>query len=223
MTTICLHQPIFFPYLGVFHKIRESDIFVLMDDDQYSKNNWFNRNRIKTILKSEAKWFTIPIAKSQSFKPINEVQVSKKSSWKSKHLNMFRENYRGANFFSEVFDIINQVYDLQSTKLIDYNIKSIELVLEYLCIDTPIVKISELDLPETNNPTERIINVCQSLKATTYLSGSFGVHYLEEEKFTNLKLRYHEFVSHQYDQLGEGFVSDLSIIDYMFNIGSKFS
>ena len=108
MAKICLHQPIFFPYLGVFQKIRESDIFVLMDDDQYSKNNWFNRNRIKTLLKSEAKWFTIPIAKSQSFKPINEVQVSSKSSWKSKHLNMFRENYRGSNFFSEVFDIINQ-------------------------------------------------------------------------------------------------------------------
>ena len=93
MLSATFHQPVFFPYLGVFDKIKDTDIFVLMDDDQYVKNSWFNRNRVKVCMNSKIKWLTIPVPKGQSFFKIDKIKIEADGEWKKSHLNFLKENY----------------------------------------------------------------------------------------------------------------------------------
>ena len=42
------HQPVYLPWLGLFHKISLSDTYVFFDEVQYLPKDWMNRNYIKT-------------------------------------------------------------------------------------------------------------------------------------------------------------------------------
>ena len=37
---IAIHQPEHFPYMGFFQKMEKADMFIILDDVQYTKNNF---------------------------------------------------------------------------------------------------------------------------------------------------------------------------------------
>ena len=96
---IAIHQPNFFPWAGYFYKIYLSDIFVFLDDVQYSKNSYTNRASI--ILEQKSSWLTIPIKSSLKTK-IYDIQVAD-SLWKKKHLSKLVNAYKRSDFFSEIY------------------------------------------------------------------------------------------------------------------------
>src|ERR1035437_1984540 len=113
-----IHQPNYLPYLGFFDKIRRSDIFVILDDAQFSKGDFHNRNRIKTS--TGAKWITIPII--EPFKPINETYINYnvkngKFVWNDSHLFLLKENYQKAPFFDTIFPGLEEIYYTHKEKL----------------------------------------------------------------------------------------------------------
>ena len=59
---VSVHQPQYIPWIGYFHKIRSSDLFVLLDNVQYKKREFQNRNKIRT--KEGSIWLTVPVAKT---------------------------------------------------------------------------------------------------------------------------------------------------------------
>ena len=81
--------------------------------------------------------------------------------------------------------------------------------------------MSELELSKELKATEKILEVCKLLDADVYLSGPFGRHYLDEQQFIDVKLKYHEFISPVYTQLGDVFIPNLSALDYTLNCGGK--
>lgn len=220
MTTIvCCHQPNFFPYMGLFDKVRQSDIFVIQDTYQFEK--WVKRNRIKLMESSKAKWLTIPLQKGYSTLPIREILLGKNLNWKRKHLNTLYQNYHKAMYFDEYFtEIKKKVYDIESNKLIDYNIASIQLILGIFNIECEQVLTSELDIPSGLSTTEKLIKTTKLVGGDVYLSGISGDNYLDKAMFKEVKLKIQKFNHLIYKQLGKGFLKNLSIIDYLFNVGN---
>lgn len=221
-TIVTCHQPSFLPYLGVFDKIRLSDVYVILDNYQFEIGTWFNRNRIKIRSNSKPKWLTIPIRKGFSFRPVREIMISEDHNWKQKHLNMISENYRKAPFFDEYFPLIRkEIYGIESQFLIDYSMASNLMILDIFDIDVKKVIVSDLDLPEDLSPTEKLVEITRKVGGDVYHSGISGDNYLDKSKFNDVKLKIQSFTHPVYSQQGNEFVPNLCILDYLLNIGNR--
>jgi hypothetical protein len=145
--------------------------------------------------------------------------------WKRQHKNSLKSSYGNAPYFKEHFPFFQQVYDRHWEKLADLNVHIIDYLLKQLSISTPIRFESELDT--ATQATGRIIEICQKLKADTYLSGSGGKDYLEEDKFVQAKIKlvYQDFTHPVYNQQvmsqEKDFIPYMSILDLLFNAGPK--
>jgi len=216
--TIGIHQPNYLPYLGFFDKIRRSDIFVILDDAQFSKGDFHNRNRIKTS--SGSKWITVPVV--ESFKPINNTYINNqlrfdKLKWSDYHLSLLNENYRKALCFNSVFPKLSEIYSQQYEYLSSINIHLIRLICSLLEIKTPLYFSSELRLK--SNSTQRLVDICEHFNADVYLSGQDGPKYMDMNLFQKrqIEVEVQNFVHPIYNQLFDGFIPYLSALDFLFN------
>ncbi|MCM8796425.1 MAG: WbqC family protein [Candidatus Omnitrophica bacterium] len=214
---VSVHQPQYLPWLGYFHKICQSDIFVFLDNVQYKHREYQNRNRIRTS--NGWMWLTVPIIKGHAYPNISEVYIDNSQGWSRKHWRAITLNYAQASFFNTYKSFFNDLYGMQWERLIDLNIYIIKKINEFLGITKKIYFESELNIKTIN--TQRIIDICKTLKADTYLSGSGGKNYLNEELFrsNNIKLVYQDFRHPEYAQRYQGFVPFMSAIDLLFNHG----
>ncbi len=215
---IAAHQPQYLPWLGYFHKIYKSEAFVFLDNVQYEDREYQNRNRIRT--KDSWVWLSVPVLKTeQSYPNISEVYIDNSQGWNKRHSRSIYLNYARAPFFKEYSGFFEDLYKKNWGRLIDLNIYLIKSINQFLGIDKELYLESELKITSTS--TQRIIDICQALKADTYLSGEGGRAYLEEEKFkqNKIKLIYQNFQHPQYLQLYKPFLPFMSIIDLLFNHG----
>ena len=166
---IAIHQPEHFPYLGFFNKMKNVDLFVILDDAQFSKGNFHNRNKLLNKNNVE-EWFTVELQKYNLGAKINEISVSESPGWKRKILAKLQQNFK--------FDF-TKIYD--NDKLLEINMNSINFCRNKLNIDTPLVYSSTLGIE--SNKSDRLADICREFKATEYVSGSGGKNYLDESKF----------------------------------------
>ena len=175
---ISIHQPLHFPYLGFFQKMEMADVFVLLDDVKFCKNEFYNRNRFKNKQERD-EWFTVPVEKKANSKLIKDVYVAKDFGWKKKLLKQMYYNFK--EDFSDIYE---------HEKIIDMNIDSIEYCRKKLNINNKIINSSELNINGVKS--ERLSNICKELGATEYISGPFGKNYLDVSFFDNIRVSYFE-------------------------------
>lgn len=217
MTLVSIRQPGYIPYMGLFKKIDSSDIFVFFDDAQYAIRAWDNRNKI--LKNNEAVWLSVPVIKPFK-KSLNEVEIDLEK-WNFKHLEIIKNNYKQSPFFYDYWNDIELIISQKWEKLVDLNIALIKHFMQVLNITTKTVKSSELNA--TGNSSEKLFNICKKLNADRYLSGEMGKEYLNEELFRNggIDVIYEHFIHPKYSQNSDNFISNLSIIDLLFNEGKN--
>ena len=168
---VSIHQPEHFPYLGFFKKMDESDIFVILDDVQYKKNNFQNRNRFLNRNEIE-EWFSVQIEKGSSKRLINEIKVSSDHRWQRKVIKQLYMNFKKDYSF---------IYEGKSL-LLDINMASINHFKNLLGIEAEIIMASDI-LTQTSK-TDLLVEICKEVGASSYISGCGGKDYLELNKFT---------------------------------------
>jgi hypothetical protein len=218
-----IHQPNYIAYLGFFDKMLKSDIFVLLDDAQFSKGDFHNRNRIK--VNSGPKWITIPV--KSAFRPINEVVINKDAIfsgmvWNEYHFHLIRENYGRSKYFNCFSKMLSEIYFEEYDRLIDINLNMIEFIRQGFRIKTPVFLSSELKIKTSS--TQRLIDICNHFEADCYLSGQDGPKYMDMSLFEKNKIRVEvqDFKHPTYTQQYGGFVPYLSAVDALFNAGNIF-
>jgi len=216
---VSVHQPHYLPWLGYFDKIARSDVFVILDNVQYKKREYQNRNRIRTA--DGVKWLTVPVnTRGKYYQTTGEVEIDNSEDWRSIHLRTLELNYRRAPHFDDCFRELADLYNQKEWLLLaDLNISMLRLFMKKLGIDVPIRFETELKVEGLK--TERIINICRALGADTYLSGSGAREYLDETAFaeSGLGLEYQSYEHPVYPQLQGGFEPYMALVDLLFNAG----
>ncbi|HHP7241116.1 MAG TPA: WbqC family protein [Cyclobacteriaceae bacterium] len=219
--TVSIHQPNFIPWIGYFYKISKSDTFVLLDNVQYTKNSFINRNRIKTP--QGVNWLTIPVKQSGKSKQyIFETEIVNPEKSLSKIIKSVEQNYKKSKYFDVYFDPFCDILGRHPSLLSELNKELIIWVAQEFNMGGKIMLASEI-IEEFDDATERLIAACKSLGADAYYSGFGGGDYQDEQLFhkNGIKLVYSSFNHPTYNQLWGDFEKNLSIIDLIFNEGAE--
>ncbi len=213
---VSIHQPNYFPWLGYFYKIAQSDVFVLLDDVQFSNEGMHNYHYIKTPQGSLR--LKIPV-EQHTGDLIMSVKTKDFLGWKQKHIKTIEVNYKKSAFFSTVFIDYVQLIDREHSNLSEMNTAIINFMLEKFGIATKIVKSSELNITSTKE--EKVMDICNALNATTYYSGTGAKAYQSEIDFNSrgLELKYSVFNPFEYKQLWGSFQSNVTVLDFIMNCG----
>ncbi len=216
---VSIHQPQYMPWLGYFDKIAQADVFVLLDTVQYKKNEWQNRNRIKTA--DGWQWLTVPVTYHYP-QSIREVAVNSREKWQHRQKQAITTNYRKAPHWSLLEPFLEEVWTRQWQTIAQLNIHVVRGLSGVLGIETPIHVASETgEFPE--DPDDRLIAITRHFGADTYLAGSGGHGYMDMEKYLRhrVSVLFQEYRHPVYRQQFGDFISFMSVIDLIFNHGRE--
>ena len=217
-------QPYLFPYIGYWQLINAVDIFVLLDDVNFIKRGYINRNSI--LINGKPYVFSIPVKDVSQNRLIKDMKLCFDRKEKKKFLTRLELAYRKAPFFDSIFSLMRTSIETDTENLTDYIWNSIELVTQYLKIATIVVKSSELVKDNTLTGQDRIIEICKRVHANIYINLSGGRKLYHERKFREHGIELFfldtKFERISYSQFENSFVENLSIIDIlMFNSVEK--
>lgn len=216
-------QSNYIPWRGYFYFIQSVDHFVFHDDLQYTKQDWRNRNLIKT--KQGVKWLSVPVKYLQTAQLINETEVyydsKNKSSWQRDHLNQFKQHYDKAPFVNDAITILQEAFQFHDRTISELNIRLIRQVCAYLGISTTFSMSSDYGL--SGKKTDRLIQLLRKLGATHYLSGPAAESYLDKRAFVEngIALEYVGYDFPSYPQLWGEFIGNVSVLDLIANCGPE--
>lgn len=189
---ISINQPAFLPWINYFKRISEVDIFVLLDDVQFEKNSYINRNKILSQNDNQDLWLTIPLEKMKFHSKDNVIKnlsISSDKFWKKKQLKTIVQNLSKQNNFSLIRNDIDKIYGYNDTNLLKFLINQLEIIKKILKIDTKIIQSSDLGINQKKS--FKIFEICKKLNADEYVSGPEGKNYLDKSLFKNkIKLSY---------------------------------
>lgn len=213
-------QPTYFPWGGYFNLIASVSVFVFLDDVQYERGTWHNRNRV--LMQGGAHWLTVPVMRGHLGEAINQVRTDEKLPWRKKHIALLQQIYGKHPFAEQLIPLCEDLIgDEDLGILARLNERIIAAFCERLDITTRLLRSSELGI--AGQRSERLAKMCEHLGCDAYLSPPGAAEYLEVDRFvdmTRVKLSINDFQPAAYEQRGAtGFVSHLSIIDVVANLG----
>lgn len=218
-------QPYFVPYIGYFQLIQAADKFVVYDNIQFTKKGWINRNRI--LVNGKDEYISIPLKKDSDYLNIDQRVVSELFvSEGAKTLRKIKELYRKAPYFENTFPVIEKIFAYPETNLFGYIYYSLRQLCDHLNMDTEFVISSSLDIDHSLKSEEKVIALCEALKADTYINPIGGVELYSKQHFKEkaIELCFSKSNPIIYKQFDHEFVPWLSIIDVMmFNSKEQIS
>lgn len=208
-------QPYLFPYIGYFQLINAVDKFIIYDDVNFINKGWINRNRI--LVNSIPHTFTVPLKNASQNAIIRDLKLAIDNRWKTKFIKTLELSYKKAPYFKETFDIVEDVINTKSTFLIDWHLKSLDLIKSYLEIKTNFTNSSKQYKNKNLKGQERIIDICIKERATDYINLIGGKDLYNDQSFIDKKVKLYFLESNliMYKQFNNEFVPCLSIIDVL--------
>ena len=216
---VAIHQPEYLPWLGFFKKMMNVELFVFLDDVQFCKKGWQNRNRIR--INDGTTLLSIPVH-THSYPKINEVTIDNEKNWSIRHKKSILYNYARAPYFDEIKDFVEYIFEKKFQYLVDLNTEIIKFIMNELEIKSKIVFSSELEISKKGS--DRVIDICKAVGADHYITGTFWAESnlrVEEFKKSNIDVEFQKFQHPIYKQIHGEFIPEMSIIDLLFNKGRK--
>jgi len=221
MKVVAALQPGYLPWLGYFDLMKRSDLFVIEDNLKYTKQDWRNRNRIRAV--NGATYLTVPVKKGASSLPINEVEIDNEQPWARRHWNLIEENYRCAPFWPGYAPVLRDLLERPWFRLIDLDLALTEFLAREFRIETPTVLLSELPVVFGEDKTESLVALIRAVNGTAFVEGASGRNFIDVTQFeaAGLGIRFQDYVCRPYPQQYEPFISHLSALDLLLNVGPE--
>lgn len=221
---ICAHQPPFLPWLGIVESMLVSDVFCIVDDVQFERSGWQNRNDIKTPNGRE--WLTLPVVKKGRLgQLISDVEISPTDFKPLRMWKTIEMNYRKATFFPLYKDEIADLILQPAFTMVDFNMRFLEYLKILLNAKCRFVYSSDLGIGQVSKII-RPIRICQAAGCKILYSGSGAKVYMDVPMLerSGLRIVWHDYekrhVQYQQQFMRLGFIPCLSFVDYLFNCGA---
>lgn len=211
-------QPTYLPYLGYFHLIAQADVFVFLDDVQFARRSWQQRNRI--LGAGGEVMLSVPVQKAERDAAIADIEISDAEPWREKHLASLRHAYARRPFFAEGMAFVEAQLGSPATKLADLNCSLIQGAAERLQLTAEFVRASALAAP--GHRSEHLLAICRAVGATRYLSPIGSRDYMDDDGVfaaAGFPVRFQGFVEIPYPQGAEPFTPYMAFIDAVMNLG----
>ena len=222
MKRVGIIQPNYIPWRGYFDFIRQVDTFVFLDDVQYTKQDWRNRNKIR-LKNGDLTWLTVPVRTSADTL-IKDVEIDHKVPWVRKHLTAIELNYNKTPFFDMYFDPFRKVLEAGIPLLSDLDMELTKLICGWLGISNELRKSSDLQCAGTKD--HKLIEMMQKVGGTHYLSGPAARAYIQPDlwKSAGIEMSYIRYPDYpEYPQIAAPFAPGVSVLDLVFMTGPKAS
>lgn len=216
---VAISQSNYIPWKGYFDLIASVDIFVLYDEMQYTKNDWRNRNKIKT--NNGLLWLTIPVdTKNKLTQKISEAQTAN-HIWRKKHWASICQSYAKSPYFDCYKNDLSKLFlEHNSSSLSEINFQFIQYICQVLEIKTKLIQSSEFFL--SGNKSEKVLGICKAINTDVYVSGPAAKDYLDEELFLceGIRVEWMDYTHYQeYAQQYPPFEHNVTVLDLIFNEG----
>lgn len=221
MTRVAIMQPTYLPWLGYFGLMQSVDLYIVLDTVQFAKRSWQQRNQIKTM--NGPLWLSVPVlTKGKREQLIHEVEIDYSQDFPRSHLKTLEMNYRKSAYFDTLSPQLFAILEADKKYLAELTTDLILWIREVLGITTPIRFASEFDV--SGAKADLLASLCEQAGASEYISPPGSKDYLDEsDAFTkrNIPLRYFNFRHPEYSQRHGEFLSNMSVIDLLFNSGPE--
>jgi len=218
---VTTHQPIFLPWPGFFYKALHADALVLLDRVQFPHGRgWLHRNRLKSDQGDH--WLRVPIRKAgRGMQQIADVEICDDTDWRARHLRSVRELYAHAPYLQSHLAALEEIYGRRHRSLAALNVDLIRHLWRALAVPTKLYLQSELGV--TGRGTDLLANVCEALKADTYLALTVSAKYIDSQALSarRIQLALAKFHPPVYPQLWGDFRYNLSTLDLALTCGPK--
>jgi hypothetical protein len=216
---VAIMQPHFLPWLGWFELLAEADVFVLLDDAQFTRHSWSHRNRIFTA-RGQVGFVSVPTKRTGSLDAtFNDVAESDDRKWRTKLRSTIAQVYARMPGTHDTLDLLDQWFAGDHASLAELEWAFAEAVAERLGITTPIVASSSLGIDPTLRRSWWVAEILRATGATTYLSASGSFDYMADDAvfpFEGVDVRFQAFEPRPYAQPradGAPFEARLSVLD----------
>jgi len=221
--TAVVTQPTYLPWLGYFEQIANADVFVFLDTVQFMARSWHSRNRLKGS-DGEPFWITIPVEAHTREARLLDIRISaSQPQWPAKHLRSIQTHLGSGPYFDSIYPKLENWLRGDHDYLVDLNICGIKMISELLELSPIFLRTSELNAE--GKRTQLLVNICNKIGATRYYSSAGSRAYMDEEMhlFTKagIEVVYQAWQHPMYVQRGVDFVSHLSVVDALMNIGPQ--
>jgi hypothetical protein len=216
---VAIHQLHYLPWLRYFEKIARADVFIVLDDAQFTKNDWQNRNRVKTA--SGPQVLTVPV-RHRHGQRLNEVGIAPHDAWARKHWATMAQAYAKAPWFAQYAPVIEPVYHAPWRLLDSLNRHMLHLFLAMLGITTPVVYSSTLGV--AGAASARLVDLVQAVGGKAYYCGAYAAEeYLDRAQFdaAGIRIEMQQWHAPVYPQLHGAFTGDLSVADVILHGGPR--
>ena len=218
MSRVAILQPSYLPWKGFFHMVHDVDVFVHLDDVQFTESDWRTRNRIK-LPDGRTTWLSVPVL-GGIHQLLCDVRIDDSQRWRRKHVEALRHSYAGAPYFRPYFSAIETILASGHDRLTELDIALTERIASWLGLGPRWVRSSELRAEGTK--TERLIHIVGAVGGTSLLVGPAARAYLDEGALADVgvELRWQDYSGYpEYPQVGTDFDHFVTVLDLLFSVG----
>jgi len=218
MKTIAILQPTYLPWLGYFEQMAVVDLFVHMDDVQYTRKDWRNRNRVRAA--ASWTWLTVPVKKCPRSTLLRDILVNYEHHWVKRHLKTIYLAYKRAPYFEPVYDQIKAILESHIAGLVELDVALVQCLRAHLGITTP-ESFSSSVPRESRGKNERIIEICKYFGADLLYDGKSAADFIDKSLFAShgIQVVFQDYRHHEYPQQFGEFISHMSALDAIINTG----
>jgi hypothetical protein len=189
----CLIHPTYFPNLAHFAAMITSNVVYFEVCDNYQKQSFRNRTEIYSANGKLA--LTVPVSYTQKNRQLyKDVKIANEEHWQLQHLKSLQSAYSMSPFFEYYIDDLMPLFEKQFNYILDFNLNCFEILKEILQLNITLKQTLIFEKEPKDKTDYR-----------TLVNRNFEVNSLQPytQVFTEKR----------------GFVSNLSILDLVFNEG----
>jgi hypothetical protein len=215
MSRLAIMQPYLFPYIGYFQLVAAVDRFLFLDDCNFIKQGWINRNRLE--ISGRVTYFTVPLSGASSNRRISEIAVAGSGIWRQKLLRTISQSYSGAPYLRAVLGLVEEVICQPGGQIADIARASVELTARMIGLSPRFGLTSEEHAGVLGAGIDRVLDICVAEGARAYVNLPGGRQMYSPDRFLErgLSLEFIEPNLAPYPRGGRPFIGSLSILDVL--------